>query len=81
MKQAFECVAWQRDEASKTEAAVLLLMCNGANLTSEEMQKAIAIDVAAQESALRAIDAFQEKHVLRVRSASCGSTTPMCCTT
>ena len=58
--QAFELIAWKRKEACKTEAAVLLLVCNGADLASEELQKAIAIDIAAQEAALKAMDAFQE---------------------
>ena len=59
--QAFELIAWKRKEACKTEAAVLLLVCNGADLASEEPQKAIAMDIAAQEAALKAIDLFQEK--------------------
>ena len=54
-------MALQRKEAKKTEAAVLLLVCSGTDLASEELQKAIAIDIAAQEAALKAIDLFQEK--------------------
>lgn len=70
----------QRKEACKTEAAVLLLVCTGADLASEELQKTIAIDSAAQEAAtgMRAMDAFHDvcrrSSALRARSASCGNT-------
>ena len=48
---------------------MLFLVCNGTDLASEVLQKAIAIDIAAQEAALRAIDLFQEKQ--RAASRKC----------